>query len=136
MTIKLTTVINRFKDRVWRSNDNKNLLNIVSRERLNIEPANIYTLDQLGLNHLEILNLNCCVGKKFTNMSPSDIDQLNYLENKYKMLFNQIEKQRFIDKEVKTHPMQTKLNSFVAYPSGNSWLLSSCLLQLQDYYFK
>lgn len=74
MTISLKEVKQRFADRQWKNKDNKRLLNIVSKDRLNIEPACLYGLDQRGLNHLEIINLTGCINKVFDKIPPADID--------------------------------------------------------------
>uniref|UniRef100_A0AB39AJR0 Uncharacterized protein n=1 Tax=Vibrio phage P018-4 TaxID=3229728 RepID=A0AB39AJR0_9CAUD len=134
MTMQLNTVKQRFYDRQWNSEDNKNLLNIISKSRLNIEPACLYGLDQLGMNHLEIINVSSCIGKRFIGIPQADIDNLNMLQEKYGCVFNFEQKQRYYDKKVKTHPMQTKLDSYVSQPSGDYWLKSSALLQLSENY--
>lgn len=134
MDIQLNTVKQRFYDRQWKSEDNRNLLNIISKDRLNIEPACIYGLDQLGMNHLEIINISACIGERFLALPQADIDNLNMLQEKYNCVFNFEQKQRYNDMEVKTHPMKTKLDSYVSHPSGDYWLKSSALLQLSENY--
>lgn len=134
MSMQLNTVKQRFHDKQWNYEDNRNLLNIVGKDCLDIEPACLYGLDKLGMNHLEIINISSCIGKKFLDMSQADIDNLNMLQEKYNCVFNFEQKQRYNDHEVKTHPIKTKLDSYVSHPRGDYWLKSSALLKLSDNY--
>lgn len=134
MTIKLEAVKKIFADRIWKSEENKNLLRIVSNDRLNIEPCCVYGLDRLGLNHLEIINLTSCIGKRLMDLSRSDIDFLNLIQEKYNCVFNFEEKQAYYEKRSKRLPEYSKLNGYVSEPQGDHWLRSSALLQLCDRY--
>lgn len=134
MTIKLETVKQLFSDRIWKQEENKNLLNIVSKGRLNLEPACVYGLDRLGLNHLEIINLSQCVGKRLMALPTLDIDFLNTIQEKYHCIFNYEEKQAYYEKRSKRFPEYSKLNGYVSEPSGDCWSRSSALLQLCDSY--
>ena len=134
MVISLKEVKQRFTDRQWKNKDNKRLLNIVGKDKLNIEPACIYSLDQRGLNHLEIINLAGCINKVFTKLSTADIDFLNLLQDQYGLVFNLDEKINYAEGKKKTHPIKTKLNGYAWGKSGDNYLGASALLQLQDCY--
>lgn len=134
MGILLKEIKQCFADRRWKDKDNKRLLNIISRDHLNIEPACVYRLDQIGLNHLEIINLVGCIGKTFEKMPPVDIDFLNYLQSQYGIVFNLDEKVEYANGEKKTHPIKTKLNGYAGGECGGLYLFSSALLQLGDHY--
>lgn len=135
MTIPLKEVKQRFLDRQWKNEDNKRLFNIISKDRLNIEPACVYGLDQRGLNHLEIINLTSCINKRFDKIAPADIDFLNLIQEKYNLVFNLDEKIDYAEGKKKTHPMKTRLNGYAwgKNVDGN-YMGGSALLQLQDYY--
>lgn len=132
--LDLNIVKSRFAARVWNSEANKNLLNIVSADRLNIEPACLYGLDQLGLNELEIITITGCIGKRLIDLPPADIDFLNIAQEKYKCVFNLEEKLAYHEKRSKRLPEYSKLNGYVSCKRGDYWLKSSALLQLSDNY--
>jgi len=77
--------VQTFKNRAWLCNENKNLLSLIHGSQLNLAPATLYKLDQLGLNHLEIINFSACVGKKIHTLPTADIDFLNIIESKFKI---------------------------------------------------
>lgn len=130
MTIK--ELCNVFRNKVWYNPDNRDLLNLVEQGRLNIEPACIKSLDKVGLNHLEIINLVPCIGKQLGSLPAADVDHLNYLQDKYGIVFNAEEKQSYTDKKVKRHPAMTKLNGYYYHNVNGYWLGSAALLQLQS----
>tara|TARA_R100000541_G_C1897352_1_gene84073 strand:+ start:89070 stop:89477 length:408 start_codon:yes stop_codon:yes gene_type:complete len=134
MTISLKEVKQSFADRQWKNKDNKRLLNIVSKDKLNIEPACIYGLDQRGLSHLEIITLSGCIGKVFDKLPPADIDFLNLIQDHYGLVFNLDEKINYAEEKRKTHPMRTKLKGYAWGKSGDNYLGGSALLQLGDHY--
>ena len=136
MTISLKEIKQRYAARQWKNKDNKRLLNIVSKDRLNIEPACIYGLDQRGFNHLEIIMLAGCIDKRFVELPAADIDLLNLLQEEYNIVFNLDEKVDYAEGEKKTHPMKTKLNGYAwgRNTEGNYIGGSSALLQLGDHY--
>lgn len=134
MTLSLSTVKQRFLNKSWNSEDNKNLLNIVNRDQLDLEPACIYGLDQLGLNHLEIINLSQSVGKRLLDIPTADLDFLNILQEKYGCVFNYEEKSAYHEGRSKRLPEYSKLNGYVSQPSGDYWLCSSALLKLSTNY--
>lgn len=69
-----------FSDRQWKLEDNKNLLRLVIEGRLNIAPSTVYKLDQLGLNHLEIVEFNGNIGKQIHKLTTAFCDFLNLIE--------------------------------------------------------
>lgn len=134
MTLSLNTVKQCFLNKPWNSEDNKNLLGIVSRDRLDLEPSCIYGLDRLGLNNLEIINLSQIVGKRLLDIPTADLDFLNVLQEKYNCVFNYDEKIAYYEGGSKRLPEYSKLNGYVSQPSGDHWLRSSALLKLSENY--
>ena len=79
--------IKRFDSKDWKLEENKRLLNLIKDQRINIEPCTLYGFDRMGLNHLEIINLSQCIGKKIHTLPASDCDFLNYIETKFNICF-------------------------------------------------
>jgi hypothetical protein len=136
VTDSLLAAIKIFECKVWYNPDNKNLLNLIKDGRLNVEPACIKSLDKVGLNHLEIISVVLCIGHPLDKLPTADLDMLNLLEQKYKILFNAEEKLAWQDKRSHNKPckhyMFSKLNNFYSsYVNGN-WLASHALLQIQE----
>lgn len=77
--------VNTFKIRVWKNQSNKNLLNLTLDKRLNLAPITIYNLDQLGLNHLEIIEFSQCIHKKICTLPAASVDFLNDIESRFKI---------------------------------------------------
>ena len=84
---QLNKAIEVFSSKVWRSEDNKNLMNLIKDHRLNLAPCTLYGLDKLGLNHLEILTFSNFAGKKIHGLPSADIDFLNELEDRFNIIF-------------------------------------------------
>lgn len=86
-TEQLNKALEVFSSKVWRSEDNKNLMNLIKDHRLNLAPCTLYGLDKLGLNHLEILTFSNFAGKKIHGLPSADIDFLNELEDRFNIIF-------------------------------------------------
>lgn len=91
---QLNKAIEVFSSKVWRSEDNKNLMNLIKDHRLNLAPCTLYGLDKLGLNHLEILTFSNFAGKKIHGLPSADIDFLNELEDRFDIIFGYEQKAR------------------------------------------
>lgn len=135
---KIKTDCKTFSDRQWKIEDNKNLFRLVIEGRLNIAPCTIYLLDQLGLNHLEILEFNGNINKPIYKLTQSTCDFLNLIEETKGCIFAHDQK---IDvKEGKKKYTGIRLNGFescfvngLPYRSG---ALFSLDLYRHDYYSK
>ena len=84
---QLNKEIDIFSAKLWRLEDNKNLMNLIKKHRLNLAPCSLYGLDRLGLNHLEILTFASIAGKKIYGLPSADIDFLNELEDRFDIIF-------------------------------------------------
>lgn len=84
---QLNKAIDIFSAKLWHSEDNKNLLNLIKDHRLNLAPCSLYGLDKLGLNHLEIVTFSSFAGKKIHGLPSADIDFLNELEGRFNIIF-------------------------------------------------
>lgn len=91
---QLNQNIETFSNASWLSVDNKNLLNLVKEQRLNIAPSTLRKLDSLGLNNLEIISLAGLIGKRIDTLPTADIDFLNYLQDRFGIVFGYEEKQQ------------------------------------------
>lgn len=132
----LLNAIKAFDCKVWYSPENKALLNLVKDGRLKVEPATIKSLDKAGLNHLEIISVCLCIGQSLSKLPAADIDLLNAIEQKYKILFNAEEKLAWYEKRIQKKPckhyMFSKLNNFYSGYVDGKWLSSSALLLIQE----
>lgn len=86
-TEQLNKAVEIFSARLWKSEDNKNLMQLIKEHRLNLAPCTLYGLDRLGLNHLEILTFSNFAGKKIHSLPGADIDFLNELEDRFNIIF-------------------------------------------------
>ena len=76
----LNNDIKMFNKKIWLSEDNRNLLNLVKEWRIKLAPATIYVLDQDGFNYLEIISLAECAGKVIHKLPTGDVDFLNLIQ--------------------------------------------------------
>lgn len=110
--------------KIWNNSNNKDLCYCVAHDqsRFKLIPAAIFTLDHIGLNDQEIINLDSCLDVKFGDLSRADIDMLNDLEARYNILFNGEEKLRFNANEISvTTMLRAKLNNVLYNKHGNEW---------------
>ena len=84
---QLNKAIDVFSAKMWQSEDNRNLMQLIKEHRLNLAPCSLYGLDKLGLNHLEILTFSNFAGKKIHGLPSADIDFLNELEDRFNIIF-------------------------------------------------
>ena len=74
--------------RTWMNPENRRLSEIQERDgRFGIGPMTINSLDRIGLNHLEIINLLLVIGVSPLKYTAADADHLNDLEERYNILF-------------------------------------------------
>lgn len=127
-----------FSDRIWKTEDNKDLFRLVIEGRLNIAPSTIYKLDQLGLNHLEILEFNGNIGKHIHKLTTSFCDFLNLIEETKGCVFAHDQKVDFKDGKKKSTSI--KLNGFCSDFVNGSPLRGVAMFTLDfyryDYYDK
>lgn len=83
----LNNDIKMFNKKIWLSEDNRNLLNLVKEGRIKLAPATIYVLDQDGFNYLEIISLAECAGKVIHKLPTGDVDFLNLIQEKFGYVF-------------------------------------------------
>lgn len=125
----------------WKNTNNKDLCYCVAHEqsRFNLIPSTIYTLDKVGMNEMEIINLNDCLGKKVGSLPLADIDMLNMLEAKYGILFNGSEKLLLIEKKLSLYSLLNKpLNNILYNKMGENWYGSALLFSksAHDYFLR
>lgn len=129
---------NTFSGRVWKINDNKDLFRLVIEGRLNIAPCTIYKLDQLGLNHLEILEFNNIINKPIHKLTTATCDFLNLIEEQKGCVFSHDQKVDFAEGKRRYHTI--KLNGFCSDFVNGSPLRGVALFNLDlyrlDYYDK
>lgn len=117
-------------NKFWNNQNNKDLCFCViqDQERFNLTPASIHNLDKVGLNELEIINLDGCLGKKVGDLPLADTEMLKLLEDKYGILFNGDEKILFNDDKISLTTLLNKpLNNFLYNQAGEDWYGSSLL---------
>ena len=119
--------IKTFSGKIWNSQDNKDLLNLVKEQRLNIAPCTVYGLDRLGLNYLEILSFSNVIGKKIHGLPSADIDFLNDLEERFGIVFGYEEK-------VKGRYTKAKVDHFCGAFKGDQPFWVSALFTLDRCY--
>jgi hypothetical protein len=125
----------------WKNLNNKDLCYCVAKEqtRFNLIPSTVYTLDKLGMNEMEIINLNDCLGKKVGTLPSADVDMLNMLEAKYGILFNGNEKLLFNDNKLSLSSFLNRpLNNILYNKAGENWYGSALLFckSAHDYFLK
>lgn len=130
---KIKTDCNTFSDRQWKVEDNKNLFRLVIDGRLNIAPCTIYNLDQLGLNHLEILEFNGTIGKQIHRLTTAFCDFLNLIEDTKGCVF--AHDQKVDAKEGKRRYTNIKLNGFCSDFVNELPLRSVAMFTLDFYRF-
>lgn len=114
----------------WKNPNNRDLCFCViqEQERFNLTPSTIHNLDKVGLNELEMLNLDGCLGAKIGDLPIADIDMLNMLEEQYGILFNGSEKLLFNAGEMAITTLLNKpLNNILYARDGESWHGSALL---------
>lgn len=74
-----------FDARVWNHESTRQWINKCTA--LNIAPCTLYGLDKLGMNTQEIIHFSGLIGKKIHGLPSADTDFLNYLEEKFKIIF-------------------------------------------------
>lgn len=114
----------------WNNQSNKELCFCViqDQECFNLTPASLHNLDKVGMNELEIMNLNDCLGKKVGDLPLADTEMLNLLEAKYGILFNGDEKLLFNDDKISLTTLLNKpLNNMLYNQAGEYWYGSSLL---------
>jgi hypothetical protein len=126
-------------DKPWKNPNNKNLCFCVIQDqaRFQLTPSAIHNLDRVGMNELEILNLDGCLGKKIIQLPTADIEMLNMLEEKYNIMFNGDEKLRLAEGSIslRTH-LNKPLNNLLYSKVGDNWHGSSLLYSesARDYF--
>lgn len=120
--------IKTFSSKYWKDQDNKKLLKLIGDHRLNLAPATLYKFDQLGLNHLEILSLSHCLGKKIHTLPSADLDLLNLIEDKTGICFG-------YDKKITNKYHLAKVDHFCSGFNSEGYYptLSSALFTLDLY---
>ena len=117
----------------WNNLNNKNLCYCVNNDqaRFQLTPSAIFNLDRVGMNELEILNLDTCLGKKVGSLPPADIEMLNLLEKKYGVLFNGDEKLRFLAGSLSLRAHLNKpLTNMLYARNGDKWHGSALLFSV------
>lgn len=114
-----------YSEKVWLSEDNKNLLNLVKDRRIKLAPATIYVLDQDGFNYLEIISLAECAGKVIHKLPTGDIDFLNFIQEKFGYVFGA--EQKFKDKY-----LRSKVDHFYSRMNENGEYLRSTAILTTD----
>ena len=95
--------------RTWMNPENRRLSEIQERDgRFGIGPMTINSLDRIGLNHLEIINLLPVIGVSPLKYTAADADHLNDLEERYNILFNAEYKYRYADGKLTVRGYLTK----------------------------
>lgn len=125
----------------WNNLSNKELCYCVSKDqdRFQLTPSAIHNLDKVGMNELEILNLDSCLGKKICKLPTADIDMLNMLEEKYGVLFNGDEKMRLSEGFISLRTLLNKpLTNMLYAKVGENWHGSALLYSdsSRDYFLK
>jgi hypothetical protein len=85
-------IINLYKTREWKVQKNKNLLELIKDKRLKMHAVTLHSLDQIGFNNLEIIELDSCIGKVIHKLTTSQVDFLNIMQEKLGIVFNYQEK--------------------------------------------
>lgn len=136
VTGSLLNAIKAFECKVWYNPENRALLNLIKAGSLNVEPACVKSLDKVGLNHLEIISVVLCIGQPLHKLPTADLDMLNLIEQKYKILFNAEEKlawqEKLSNNKACKHYMFSKLNNFYSGYVNGKWLASSALLLIKE----
>lgn len=130
---KIKTDYKTFSDRTWKIDDNKNLFRLVIDGRLNIAPCTIYKLDQLGLNHLEILEFNGNIGKHIHKFTTAFCDFLNLLQEQKGCVFAHDDKLKV--SEGKKKYASLKLNHFASDFKNGLPMRGVALFNLDFYRF-
>lgn len=120
-----------FSDRKWKDDTNKNLFRLVVEGRLNIAPCTIYSLDQLNLNRLEILEFNNIIGSKIYKLTPAACDFLNLIEVRESCIFSHEQKLDFAEGKRK-YP-NIVLNGFCSDFTNGIPLRAVALFNLDSY---
>jgi hypothetical protein len=85
-------LLDLFESRQWNNQENKNLLELIKDKRLKMAPCTLKNLDSIGFNHLEIIELDSCIGKVIHKLTTSQVDFLNIMQEKLGIVFNYQEK--------------------------------------------
>ena len=124
---QLNKAIEVFSSKVWRSEDNKNLMNLIKDHRLNLAPCSLYGLDKLGLNHLEVLTFSNFAGKKIHGLPSADIDFLNELEDRFDIIFG-------YEQKAKNQYLRAKVDHFCGrFTADNRPQFVSAIVTLDHY---
>jgi hypothetical protein len=97
-------LLDLFESRQWNNQENKNLLELIKDKRLKMAPCTLKNLDSIGFNHLEIIELDSCIGKVIHKLTTSQVDFLNIMQEKLGIVFNHEDKIK--------NKRNIKLNSF------------------------
>lgn len=82
----------QFALKCWRDPRNKDLMKLAIEHRLNLAPCTIFQLDQLGQNHIEIIQMGNCVGMLNVRLPTADCEFLDLMQEKFGIVFNYEEK--------------------------------------------
>lgn len=124
---QLNKAIDVFYTKLWQSEDNKNLMQLIKEHRLNLAPCSLYGLDKLGLNHLEILTFSNFAGKKIHGLPSADIDFLNELEDRFDIIFG-------YEQKAKNKYLRAKVDHFCgSFTADNRPQFVSAIFTLEHY---
>lgn len=124
---QLNKAVEIFSARLWKSEDNKNLMQLIKEHRLNLAPCTLYGLDKLGLNHLEVLTFSNFAGKKIHGLPSADIDFLNELEDRFNIIFG-------YEQKAKNQYLRAKVDHFCGrFTADNRPQFVSAIVTLDHY---
>lgn len=116
-----------WSDHFWKRQENKNLMNII--DRLGVAPCTLKTLDDLGLNSLEIINFCGLVGKKIHGLPSADIDFLNELEERFGIIFG-------YEQKANNNYIKAKVDHFCScFNAAGNPMRVTALLTLEKVYY-
>jgi len=121
----LNNDIKMFNKKIWLSEDNRNLLNLVKEGRIKLAPATIYVLDQDGFNYLEIISLAECAGKVIHKLPTGDVDFLNLIQEKFGYVFG-------AEQKFKNKYLRSKVDHFYSKKNEKGEYLRSTAILTTD----